>query len=351
MVRSLTEALSRRGLLPDFDLAPEDPGAEDTGISAEDEWWTRLEQMITRADVIVFVISRASAASRVCDQEVAFARAAGKRIIPVLGQSVDYQRLPPHVAALNIEISFVDRDSEAFDQSVEELVGAIERDVEWLRQSTQLTVEAMTWHSARRPPDQLLRGAEIRRAQELVARRPDSAPPTSDVVLDFLTASQEDEDERHAMSVVAKARYLELDRVARSMLEEELRVREEAPPTPPTDSYWVIKEAESDLELIRGLLGKQKNWHPEAPQHVGHGGAVEGYPEIYQFPCCDTSVWVYTQIGYDVPPSQFRADGCREIPKEVQYEALQLSNPFRSSLVGKYVSLKNQSQPEPAQPG
>jgi hypothetical protein len=41
--RRLAETLTVRGYAPDYDQSARDPANIDTGISAEDEWWQRLE--------------------------------------------------------------------------------------------------------------------------------------------------------------------------------------------------------------------------------------------------------------------------------------------------------------------
>jgi hypothetical protein len=49
----LAPALEARGYLADFDLSTHDAANVATGISAEDEWWKRLQEMIQAADVMV----------------------------------------------------------------------------------------------------------------------------------------------------------------------------------------------------------------------------------------------------------------------------------------------------------
>jgi hypothetical protein len=61
----LAASLTARGFVADWDQASTDPDNITTGISAEDEWWARLQQMIIAADVVVFVVSPDSAASKV----------------------------------------------------------------------------------------------------------------------------------------------------------------------------------------------------------------------------------------------------------------------------------------------
>jgi hypothetical protein len=150
----LATTLESRGYLPDYDLSPAATTGVELGISAEDEWWARLQEMIAAADVVVFVLSPSAVRSRVCDEEVAYARALGKRVIPVLLQQIDFTSAPPRVSALNVKISFVEGES-VFEEAVETLVAAIERDVRWLREFTRIIAAAQLWEAAGRPPDRL----------------------------------------------------------------------------------------------------------------------------------------------------------------------------------------------------
>jgi len=118
--RRLASALAARGYAPDFDQSARDPTNIDSGVSAEDEWWQRLKDMIAAADVMVFIVSPDSAASKVCDEEIAYARALGKRIIPVLRSPIDFAKAPPRLSALNVKLIFTDDRDEAFDGALEE---------------------------------------------------------------------------------------------------------------------------------------------------------------------------------------------------------------------------------------
>lgn len=64
-VKRLSSDLNAAGCLCDFDVADTDPSNVDAGISAEDEWWKRLQEMITRAHVITFIVSPHSLRSKV----------------------------------------------------------------------------------------------------------------------------------------------------------------------------------------------------------------------------------------------------------------------------------------------
>jgi hypothetical protein len=171
--RHLAEALDERGYAPDFDQSDRDP--VHNGIAVGEEWWPRLKDMIVAADVMVFIVSPDSAASPVCDDEIAYARDMGKRIIPVVWREVDFSRLPQRLAALNIgRIDFT--DEAAFAAALGKLAAALDLHVDWHRESARLTLLAARWDKAGRPDDLLLTAADVRAVGTLLERRPAGAP-------------------------------------------------------------------------------------------------------------------------------------------------------------------------------
>ena len=57
-------------------------------IHEGEEWKTRLGALIAQADTVVFILSRKSAASPICQWEVEQARGLSKRIIPIQAESL-----------------------------------------------------------------------------------------------------------------------------------------------------------------------------------------------------------------------------------------------------------------------
>jgi hypothetical protein len=136
--RGLADALATRGYEPDFDQANYDPDNIATGIAAEDEWWQRLQQMIAVASTMVFIVSPDSASSKVCDEEIAWARGLGKRIIPILRRSVDFAKAPPRLSSLNIKLYFTSDNEPAFTASLDDLCKVLDRNVAWHRETCTL---------------------------------------------------------------------------------------------------------------------------------------------------------------------------------------------------------------------
>lgn len=332
-VRRLAASLEERGFAPDWDQTTLDPDNVGAGISAEDEWWGRLQEMIATADTMVFVVSPHSARSQVCDEEIAYARSVGKRVIAIRARPIDFNKAPPRLAGLNAKIAF-DGSAGSYDEALDQLTRALLVDVRWMRELARLTVLAERWDASTREADRLLPGDELRIAESWAARRPASAPPIAQLIIDYLEASRDHEEERQAITEVERVRYEEIERVTRSFLEAELRVRETAPPA---GNQGIVDEQETELELIRALAGELTRWHPQAARHVKSMGARDGYAEIFRFPCCDRLVrdFLATSSEKDLP-SQFRADGCQEIPESIRYKPRDVANPFSSLLVARH---------------
>jgi hypothetical protein len=203
----LAGALAARGYLPDYDRSTLDPANVETGISAEDEWWQRLQEMIGRADVMLFIVSPDSAASRVCDEEIAYARNLGKRIIPILRRPIDFGKAPPRLSALNVKITFVSDQDAAFTASLDELCGALDLDVVWYRECRRVTELAIRWAAEGQPADRLMSPADIRASERLLEKRPRTADPPAHVVTDFLDASRalREQEERRLRRTTGRA--------------------------------------------------------------------------------------------------------------------------------------------------
>ena len=70
-------------------------------ISALEEWWKRIETLITQADTIVFVLSPDSVGSKFALKEIDFAASLNKRFAPVVCRRVDNEAVPEALAKLN----------------------------------------------------------------------------------------------------------------------------------------------------------------------------------------------------------------------------------------------------------
>ena len=205
--RRLAEALEARGYTPDYDRSLADPANIATGIAAEDEWWQRLQDMIAAAEIMVFIVSPDSAASKVCDEEIAYARGIGKRLVPILWRAIDFAKAPPRLSALNMKIDFTGDSDAAFAAALDQLCAALDLDVAWHRENRRLTELALKWDAGARPADSLMRPADIKAAERLLERRPRSAEPPPALLGDYLDASRAriEEETRRLRRTIGRA--------------------------------------------------------------------------------------------------------------------------------------------------
>ena len=191
-VARLAEALTGPKFEAAYDASPHAKNNPELGIAAEDEWWKQLERMIAAADAMVFIVSPDSIASKVCDEEIVYARTMGKRVIAVMRREIDFAKAPPRLAALNVKLRFLDDSEAGFAASLAALSEALELDAAWWREQTWLAEQVKTWRDAAedKRTDWLLSAAELERAERWAARRPVKAPPMSEAELDFLAASR-----------------------------------------------------------------------------------------------------------------------------------------------------------------
>jgi hypothetical protein len=171
-------ALKARGFSPAIDRSE---------IYAFEEWWKRIEALITQADTVVFVLSPDSVASEVALKEVSFAASLNKRFAPIVCRRVDSKAVPQALAKLN----FIFFDDEArFEENADRLAQALDTDIDWIRQHTEIGQEARQWSLANRPNGLLLRSPALEGAERWIAARPEGAPTPTEETQAFVRHSR-----------------------------------------------------------------------------------------------------------------------------------------------------------------
>jgi hypothetical protein len=163
-------------------------------IRKGEEWWTRIEQLITEADTVIFVMTPGSASSEVCQREVDFAERLKKRFLPIIAADITGQTVPPAVARLNYIFFIENRNAGAsgnFEEAVAELTQALNTDIAWIREHTRIGALAHRWEKRERPNEMLLRGAELTGAESWLTSRPKNAPDPTGAHIAFITQSRQ----------------------------------------------------------------------------------------------------------------------------------------------------------------
>lgn len=282
-------------------------------ILPTEEWRNRIKDLITDADVIVFLLSPKSAASDVCRWEVELAQNLNKKIAPIVVEDIEGAQIPQMLSRLNY-IFATERDR--FENAVNSLCDAISTDIDWLREHTRLTRLAVQFEKSGKRKCDLLSEIALTEAELWLARRPATVSSVSTIVLDYIDASRAHHANRAQYS---EARLKALTELVEPMLAEEiecLRARASE-----LDDNWrdsIVKTDSEGSELrdrIKAIENFQSNggrWHPLAAKWLKNAGALADYLEVYRFPCCD----VHATLANEGVPLQFRADGCEEEPSD-----------------------------------
>jgi hypothetical protein len=154
------------------------------GIPPTAQWRAEVLSNIEQANAFVFVLSPDSIGSLECVRELAHAVKRNKRIIPVVHRDVDPKRVPPDLAELNwISLG-------ALDAGFDTLLKAIDTDLGWVRGHTRLGVRALEWDVKDREPSLLLRGADLRAAEQWLANGAGREPAPTSLHAEYVRASR-----------------------------------------------------------------------------------------------------------------------------------------------------------------
>ncbi len=156
------------------------------------EWLREIYAGIEGADAFLFVLSSDSAASKMCELELAHAVLHRKRIVPLLRREVDPTRMPPAIASLHW-IAFAEGDP--FDERLQQVNAIIDVDLDRVRRHTRLLVRAIEWDAGGRDASFVLRGHDLEEAVQWLAGTATAAPAPTPLQLEFIAASQKAEAE------------------------------------------------------------------------------------------------------------------------------------------------------------
>ena len=157
------------------------------------EWFKKIHSGIDGAKAFVFVLSPASLASEVCQQELAHAVEQNKRLIPILYREVDPKSVPDSLARLNW-LYF--RENDNFDAQVQTLLTEVDTDHEWVDEHTGLLQKTLEWDRHGRDKSLLLRGRKLQEAEAWLAQSGQKEPKPTALQGQFILASRRAETNR-----------------------------------------------------------------------------------------------------------------------------------------------------------
>ncbi len=157
-------------------------------IEPTDRWRLSAHEGIERSDAFLFVVSAHSLRSQPCLGELEHAVSLNKRLIPV---SVDREAVDMAKPAALAELSWIKlRPDDDFDAAVRAIVRALDVDLEVVRTHTRILVRARAWELGGRRASPLLRGEELRLAEQWLTRAAASGSPPTELQQEFVAASR-----------------------------------------------------------------------------------------------------------------------------------------------------------------
>lgn len=177
-VMRLQQALEATHREPWIDLSDIPPSAK---------WMDEIRGGIEGADTFLCVLSPAYLASNTCGQELIYALECKKRMIALLHRDVDPKDVPSDVAAVNW-IMF--RDSDVFDTAFRQLLFALDTDLNYWHQASDLLVRSKRWATNRNDSSLALRGTELAAAEHWLAEGANKRPNPTQLQTEFITASR-----------------------------------------------------------------------------------------------------------------------------------------------------------------
>ena len=164
------------------------------------DWRDEIHQAITDSSVFICVLSPDYAASEVCREEVEFALANQKRLIPIVLRDVSGAGVLPAIAALNW-IFFRESDNRA--TALHTLLAAMDADLPYLRSGARLLARAKEWETKGRNNSFTLRGKDLAEAEQWLATSGGKQPAPSQEQTQYIVASRRASSRRQRTTISA----------------------------------------------------------------------------------------------------------------------------------------------------
>src|SRR5512133_55919 len=129
------------------------------GIPLSADWMDEITRAVNGADSFLVVLSPDWLSSKVCAQELEMGLKSNKKLIPILYRDPEQgTTMHEKLAATNWVYM---RAQDDFDGTLPKLIGAINTDLDWVRQHTRLLGRALEWDKKNRDNSFLLQGADL----------------------------------------------------------------------------------------------------------------------------------------------------------------------------------------------
>ena len=162
------------------------------GIPPTAEWLAEIYSAINAADAFIFVISPDSASSEICQLEVTHAVQQNKRLIPILLKEVDPEIIHQQVRKIN----WLTMEEDSIESSFQDLLLALDTDLDWVKEHTRLTLRATEWDQHDRDNSHYLRGNDLDSAEQWLAVASDKTLDPTSLQKRYISASRQASNKR-----------------------------------------------------------------------------------------------------------------------------------------------------------
>ncbi len=163
---------------------------------------------IEASDIFVFVISPDSVSSPVCLEEVRHAVLHKKRFVPILHREITNEQKDSFHPALGAHNWLFFRDEDDFNSAFQNLIHAIETDLDHVRYHTRLLVRARDWDSKGRNNSLTLRGDDLTEAETWLKNSGTKVPEPTELQINYIHASRRASNNRRNVIIATGAAIL-----------------------------------------------------------------------------------------------------------------------------------------------
>ncbi|WP_020530172.1 TIR domain-containing protein [Flexithrix dorotheae] len=159
-----------------------------TGVKFKQE----INAGIEGASNILYLVSPNSVKSEYCLQELEYADNLNKRIISVMVEETSLHEIPDFISRIQfLDFSGTSQDKELFQNAMDQLVGALDQDKDYIERHKMLLVRALKWRDQNANLSILLRGHNLEIAKSWLKESENKGnfPPTN-LHRDFIVESE-----------------------------------------------------------------------------------------------------------------------------------------------------------------
>ncbi|HEY9737274.1 MAG TPA: toll/interleukin-1 receptor domain-containing protein, partial [Trichocoleus sp.] len=160
-----------------------------TDIRTGEDLLQAVERGIEQADNVVYLLSPASQGSQYCQYELDYALALNKRVIPVLVSPTPDEQIPPSLRGLQYVDLTDNLQLEDYWLDESQLLRILAEDAVYHEHHKVLLTQALKWSRQNRNPAMLLRGYNLRHAENWIKAARSQAQPPVELHETFITES------------------------------------------------------------------------------------------------------------------------------------------------------------------